>query len=431
MNLSPKTLWFAGLVALLGIAGQWAGSPYADWWRYPTAGVFLLLALEWVVAYRLPLAVRVAAPPRVRLGRPDELELEWHNASRRPVRIEFALVPADWLHPDVSRDQAGLRARSSRVWRTRMEARRLGEFVWPAMHARVEGVFGLAWWNRRFRLTETVEVLPDTLGRRGRREGMADSGQLARPVTGAGDEFRSLRDYRPGDPLRAVDWKATARRGRPVVREFEESQQLELMLLVDAGRYSNVRAGRMPRFAHYINVAARLAELAIRKGDEVGLIVFADEPLQVLPPVRGQSGLRRIRGLLEQTTVRETESNPLAGVLRMRRLVRLRSLVVILTDLDDPDSAGQLVQAGQLLRPKHLPMVASVRDENLDRIRFRRADNWLDPWKALAAEELLEHVRGTMMRLGRLGGHVVHVPAGRLDAEVMSVYRELRRRHLV
>ena len=107
-----------------------------------------------------------------------------------------------------------------------------------------------------------------------------------------------MRDYRPGDPQHLIDWKATARSSRLVSRDFSEDQHLEIVLAIDAGRASALRAGDLDRFGHYANIAARFAEHAVAQDDRVGLVVFADRPLAAIAPGRGIGTVVRIRAML-------------------------------------------------------------------------------------------------------------------------------------
>ncbi len=96
-----------------------------------------------------------------------------------------------------------------------------------------------------------------------------------RRIVGAGSELHQLREYVQGDPISRIDWKATARTGKFVTREFTEDQHLDVLVVIDAGRLSRVRAGKLDRFGLYSNIAARLAEVVTPNDDRVGLVVFS------------------------------------------------------------------------------------------------------------------------------------------------------------
>src|SRR6185369_18027359 len=108
-----------------------------------------------------------------------------------------------------------------------------------------------------------------------------------RRLPGVGVELLQLRDYVSGDAMSRIDWKATARRGALVAREYSEAQHLEILIVIDAGRASRVRAGQLDRLGLYANVAARLAQHAVSSEDRVGLLVYAEKMLSAAPPDRG------------------------------------------------------------------------------------------------------------------------------------------------
>ena len=100
-------------------------------------------------------------------------------------------------------------------------------------------------------------------------------------VIGPGAQVEQLRDYRPGDPLRVIDWRATARRRQLVSRDFAEDQHLDVMLALDVGRASRIQCGELDRLGHYVNAAARLAQHVVAQEDRIGLVLFGDQPLRV------------------------------------------------------------------------------------------------------------------------------------------------------
>lgn len=223
-----------------------------------------------------------------------------------------------------------------------------------------------------------------------------------------------------------MDWKATARSGRRIVRVWTEEQHVELMILIDAGRKSGLQAGTLTRLNHAVNVAAKLGEKALLNGDRVGLTVFADRPHAMVPPAQGQLGLGQLRRILEGLSPSERESNPLTAIHMAKKLLQRRSLVVILTDIDEADMAGQLVHATTLLTPKHLPLIAGIIDPGIVELRDRPAKNWLDPYHSYAASASLQTTQGHALALQRLGACTVLTHPDHLDGAVLHLYQKLR-----
>jgi hypothetical protein len=108
--------------------------------------------------------------------------------------------------------------------------------------------------------------------------------------------------------------------------------------------------------------------------------------------------------------------------------VSQRSLVVIFTDMDEGEIAGQLRRATSFLTPKHLPLVASLMDEDVLEMRWQGAKRWIDPYAMLAALEITKGARRTALHLQRSGAHVVLARPAELDKRVLSAYENLRSR---
>src|SRR5262249_47804416 len=144
---------------------------------------------------------------------------------------------------------------------------KLGRQSWPAVPGRLLGPLGIAWWGVDLHPSREVTVAPDTLRARRVSPRGNPGGMRPRRMVGAGSELHQLRGYVPGDALARIDWKATARTGVLVSREFSEDQHLDVLVVLDAGRFSRVRAGHLDRFGLYANIAARLAEVVTPNDD--------------------------------------------------------------------------------------------------------------------------------------------------------------------
>ena len=427
MHLARRAYLLVFLSAVLGICAIWAQDAALEGlWRIPLALLLAGLALESLAVRRLHLRAELETAARAFLGRGQPAALVIANPSARPVRIEYAPVAPPGFEPlGAARTLRAPAHGAARDTFTLIPVR-LGPQPWPRLPARVLGRLGLAWWSAALEPAARLGVAPDTLRRVSGPRGFA-TGSRARRVAGAGAELHQLRAYVRGDPLSRIDWKATARSRTLVTREFSEDQHLDILVALDAGRFSRVRAGRLDRFGVYANLAARFAEVATRNDDRIGLVVYADRVLAECPPARGLDGTMRVRRTLERLTVRAAESDPSAAAIRIRGLLRHRSLVVLLTDLDDASIAGQLTRAVRLLAPPHLVVVAGARAGEIEALMRRAAHGWQDPWVALAAAEHEAHAALRRALLVRLGAPVVAAPAERLESAVFAEYEALRR----
>jgi uncharacterized protein (DUF58 family) len=432
VSLRPNALLLAVLTALIAIAGAWSGdASLAGAWRLPLALLLLGLTYEGWMTARSHLGLEMPSDQRGVLGRAETLHFAVTHRLTRPALVELAPDAPAEVEVDAVVQMLMVSPATPAQTQLRVTPRRLGEHRWPPVRVRIAGPLGLAWWSQKLTADFKLQVVPEMMRADSRGLGGVRGGARATAVVGAGAEVLQLRDYRPGDPQHLIDWKAVARSGRLVSRDFSEDQHLEIVIAVDAGRASALRAGDLDRLGHYSNIAARFAEHAVAQDDRVGLMIFADRPLATLAPGRGLSTVLRVRHMLTAAKLAAAESNPLNAALRIRSLVRHRSLIVMLTDLDDATVAGQLASAARLLLPKHLPLIAGLSSPQAQALSHAPAKQWLDPYESLAAQEYCMRLQRNVAALRALGAPAVLASPDQLERAVFDAYAEFRQRRRV
>ena len=432
MHLRLHGFVFAVLTVLVAILGAWSGeADLQRLWLLPLALLLLGLAYEGMMVTRARANVTIDASAQGILGRPMSLQLLFRHALGRGVELQIAPAAPEAVEIDNEIRTLKVPAGEAAVIEMHATPRRLGQHQWPGMQVRIGGPLGLAWWSRRFDASYSFKVMPELLRDSAGRISAVGGGMRAHFNQGAGGEILQLREYRAGDPQNAIDWKATARRGRLISRDHTEDQHLDIVIAIDAGRTSALRAGDLDRLGHYINLAARFAEHAVAQDDRVGVMLFADQPLATLAPGRGIGSVLRIRQMLSAATPKLAESNPLNAALRIRTLVRHRSLVVMLTDVDDATVAGQLASAARLLLPKHLPLIAGISSPEAEAMRDAPARSWLDPYEALAAQEYIARLERNVRALRALGAPALVTRPEYMERAVFDAYVEFRNRRRV
>jgi uncharacterized protein (DUF58 family) len=292
------------------------------------------------------------------------------------------------------------------------------------------GPLGFAGRQRSHEVPWTVRALPPFKSRKHLPSRLARlrelDGRTALLVRGQGTEFDSLRDYVPGDDVRSIDWRATARRGNVVLRTWRPERDRQVVIVIDSGRLSAGRVGDAPRLDHAMDAALLLAALATRAGDRVSLLacdsaVRADvrrpAPEDVLPSF--VNALANVEAELVQTDFRIVVSQVLERL-------RQRSLVVLLTGLDPAVIEESLLPViGPLLR-RHVVLLASVADPRLAELESSRGD-LLDVYGAAsAARTRLDRDRLTAT-LARAGATVVDEPPDRIAPALADTYLALKK----
>ena len=432
MSLRPNALLLALLSTVLAIIGEWSGNTVlTHLWALPGGVLLLGLALEGLMVGNSSVRLTLRAPERWALGRRQPVKFAFWQDSRRTLSLEAALCAPGQFAAHSRVEQLTLEHGVENAVLLEAVPRRLGRYSWPAPAVRVGGVLGLAWWARRVDSSLMVAVVPDAASHFEQRRAERAGGATLNRAQGAGAEVLQLREYRPSDPMRAIDWKASARRRRLISREFSEDQHLEIVVAIDAGRASGLGAGEMDRLSLYATVAARLARRATELDDAVGLLIFAARPLVALTPGRGDNAVARIHELLAACRVQPSESNPVLAAARIRSMVQRRNLVVLLTDLEDVSAGEQLARAVRLLTPKHLPFIATPASERIASLPRAIVHDALGAYRALAALEYTEALEGNVRALRALGAAAVMARPRELDRAVLEAYQHFRDRRRI
>ena len=215
--------------------------------------------------------------------------------------------------------------------------------------------------------TATLRALP--LRELRRRE--AGLRTVRRP--GEGRLFEGLREWVPGDETRIIDWKATARRGKTIARQYEDERRQQVMIAIDAGRMLTAEVDGVPRLEAVITAALHLAGAAVEADDDVGLLVFADTIQRYIVPARGRRALRAVLEGLAAAEGRLVESDYPAAFRYLAAHNRKRALTVLFTDVIDRTASDALVAHAASLRPRHLPLAVTLRDPALEALATGRA----------------------------------------------------------
>jgi uncharacterized protein (DUF58 family) len=375
-------------------------------------------------------------PEPFSLGEHEEVRVVIENPAAAGLLVRLADHAPSGLRPE-PREVVGRFDRSGRLqlsYRTRSPRR--GAYRFGPVDLRISRDAG--WWRRQVRLQHPNEaaVFPNIVAikriqlslRRGVRA-MAGL-RRARPP-GASTAFAGLRDYVRGDDIRRVSWTATARRDRPVVTEVEAERGQQVMIAIDCGRLMTAPAGDLDKLDHAINAALMLAWVAQAYGDRVGLMTFDDQVKTFIKPERGSVQLQRITAALY--AVRPDYVEPDFGHAMTHLSLRLgrRSMIVVLTDVQDPQASRELVAHCLRLAARHLVLVVAMSDPAMVAARDAPVTSSSRAYEWAAAEEFMSSRRESFEVLRRGGVLGLDVVAGQLSPALVERYLELKERALL
>jgi uncharacterized protein (DUF58 family) len=318
---------------------------------------------------------------------------------------------------------------------------RRGEITFARADVRVRSRWGLWELLERIGVAETRRVYPD-FAQVARYAWLASDRRLQEigiktfRLRGQGTDFKQLSEYRVGDPVRHIDWKATLRIGKPIVREFQDDRDQCVLLLIDCGRRlrADDRTGAVgtTHFDQVLNAVMLLSYVALQQGDEVGAMTFGTPAAEAraFMPRKGTQALNALMGQLYAVQPTPTHSDYVAAARDLLRRHRKRALVIIITNFRDEDSS-ELGQALRLLRPRHLVLLASLRERIVGELMNQPLSSG-DAATDVASAHLYEQSRrDAFNRLATGEALMVDAEPERLGVELVNQYHAVKRAGLI
>lgn len=433
---APRAVWALCVCAALFVLG---GASVVALALASAASAVLLAGVIIDAALGPPrrsISIRRVPGKHFALRARGELTYEVRNASRIMVRagIVEGYVAQLAYESDEIRGTVPPRAGVT-VSRAVMPLER-GEAALNELYAWYENRIGLL--RRRLRVAEplTVRIYPDLsaverYGSLHARNKLIEAGLRKMRLRGMGTEFESLREWGTGDSFRAIDWNATARRGKLMVAQHEVERSQNIMVLLDCGRLMTPRIDEQRKFDYAITAALSVATIAGLASDKTGFLAFANDVIYASVPRAGKTALREASEHLYGLEPRFEESDYGRAFAYVRGHLHKRSLIVLFTDMFDPvASAAVLAEVRQLTR-RHLVVCVFMNDAAIETALHAVPAHPLDVFRAGVAATLSEERRAARVALSKMGVRVVDVPAAKLSVALIDAYLEIKRRALL
>ena len=314
-----------------------------------------------------------------------------------------------------------------------LKPHRRGRYAFGDIHLRCSGLLGLVIRQRRFPAKAEIKVYPNLLAVRKyellvRRGQLQEIGIKHSRRLGEGTAFERLREYHPDDDSRRIDWKATSRRRKPIVREFETERSQEIVIMLDTGRLMAPPIGDLIKLDYAVNTALMTAYVSTLKGDKVGLITFSDRVHQYIPPRPGKKQFHAKLELLYDAQAHWIEPNFAPAFSYLAAKQRKRALVILFTDILDKGSAHMLSRYMARLAGRHLVLCVTLSDPNILRFTGQPLTDSKSVYERAIAEKLLGEKREALEVLSSRGVITIDVPAHQLTMTVVNRYLELKAR---
>ena len=403
----------------------------------------LFLADAAVTAWQLrrkPIGFERQMPSAFALGQPHGLVVTLAHEGPRPWHFDlFDHVPAT-MTQRLLPAAVVLPAASKLDVRYEITPTQRGKVVFEPAAIRVRSRLGLADLQLRVGAAQAVQVYPNfaALTRYAWLAGdrrLAEIGIKSYIARGAGTDFKQLGEYVPGMPTRHIDWNASFRHRRAVVREFQDDRDQSVMFLLDCGRRmrADERSGTDgSHFDQALNAAMLLAYVALKDGDAVGAMTFGHDPSQQrhFAPAKGMAALNSLVARLHDVEPSPTHSDYLAAARDLMLRVRRRSLVVVLTNFRDED-CEELEDALKLMRTRHLVLLASLKEGVVAEIAAQPMDDTRGIVDVAAAHWFQNARADAFRRLAGKNQLLVDVEPEKLAATLVNRYHAVKRARLL
>ncbi len=382
------------------------------------------------------------------LGKPQNVELEITNSSNRNCRVEMIDDLPVEFDSDPPSFPLQLKTRSRKQCHARLTSSRRGLFHLAGIHVKVYSLLRL-WRAYYFYPNRSVaHVYPDLkqiseFGLLARTNRLSLLGFRRTRKVGQDNEFERLRDYTRDDNQRHIDWRATARKRKLMVKDFQNNQNQSIIFLVDCGRMLTGISGKISMLDHAFNAMLLMSYVALKQGDSVGLLTFSNCVHRYTPPKTGTRHLNRLLHASFDQHPQYVESRYDEAFVYLNKHCRKRSLVILITNLIDQINANQVEKYLQNLTHRHLPMGVFLRDHDV----YDPIDEYLelsvndrnsnDPlvrqqlYEAAAASEIARWRHQSINMLTHSGVLMLDVFPEQLTSAIVNRYLEIKARHLL
>ena len=436
---------FSRLFFILFVAGL---VPLSLSWNFPALryavfvydAVLISLALaDYFISRKLPagLTIRREFAHRFAIGDENRVRLRVENRTARAFHLQIKDEFPPQLKLGATRTaDFTVAAQSFADFTYDITPFRRGRYEFGKMAVRYLSNLGLVWCQTSLNEMQIVKVYPNMRRARemelkalGARSYLAIQRRAVR--RGEGREFESMRDYVPGDELRHISWTATARRAKLTSRQYQIERDQTIIIALDAGRLMTSRIAGETKFDTAIHASLALMSAAMRGGDNCGIVVFGRKIKKYLPPKKGIEQIDAVLEALHDLEPELIEPSYSRAFQFIAANSKKRALVIILTDLVDKDSSERLLAALRLLRPRHLPLVVTIGDRDLNRMVSQTPQELKDVFTQSAAEEIIHQREAALKTVESIGGLALDVTTDSLAPRLLETYLKVKERGLL
>lgn len=407
----------------------------AGWIVLGLLGVVLFLDLA-SAPRRRSFDVEVRVPTVLSLAVEQPVTILVRNRSGADAAGELRpVLPPEWNVPRLaSRIRAPGHGEGEATFR--VTPRKRGRYEVGPVFLRLPSPLGFFRRDFRFEQRPSVKVYPAVADIKryallSRRLRTREMGLRPQRLRGQGMEFERLRDYRPGDDVRLIDWKASARRDRLISREYQVERCQNVVMMVDAGRMLTEEVDGIVKIEYVLNAALLLTRIAAEYDDRVGALIFSDRVERMTALRKGRAAVGAMAEALYDVQPKLCEANYEAAFAHLNAACRKRALVVLFTNLVDQGTSELVSGYLKGLAWRHVPLCVAVGDRETREIAWGVPRDAGDMYRKGAAAQLLVSRARTLQDLQKRGVHVIDASAGQVPVSLVNKYLDLKSRQLL
>ncbi|MCX7401169.1 MAG: DUF58 domain-containing protein [Planctomycetales bacterium] len=313
---------------------------------------------------------------------------------------------------------------------------RRGASEMPAVHLRFPTRLGL-WTRHQIRpLSTPIRIYPDIRAvyryeLMARQNRLSEIGVRMVRMPGQGREFERLREFRYGDEIRQIDWKATARQQQLISREFNVERNQNIVIMVDCGRFMRNQTDGISYLDRALNSAIMLSYIALGQGDNVSLLAFSNKIERFIRPVRGKPGIQSILRSTYDIQASQNVSDYSLALEYLTTVQRKRALIVLITFVTDELQLRVIGESLKLRSLPYLPLCVLLQDVGLRQMADRIPESDLDAYHTAAAAQVLTGQSHEAASLREAGIMLIDTPPDLLTERLINEYLSIKARNLM
>lgn len=426
---SRRTIWLLFLTLLVAAGSGFIPQLTIDWKAVAGIAAGLLLIDALSVWSKRQVQVERKVMHALSLGTWSDVELTLHNHYQYPLKLElFDHHPSEVV-------QKGLPVKVKippQNWAKvhyQVKPTERGPAVFTHVQVRIISFLGL--WKKNLLIPAMSEiknypnfssVMKYTLLATDQR--LNQMGILKKRRRGEGLDFHQLREYRDGDSLRQIDWKATARTRKLISRDYQEERDQQVVFMIDCGRRMLAHDDELSHFDHTLNAILLLSHVALRQGDAVGLMTFSGHD-RWIPPKKSIGSVNGILNSVYDLQPSLMSPDYTQAVTRLMSKQKRRALVVMITNLRDEDES-ELIPALHIMRKRHLVLLASLQESSINQMIDEDVRGFQSALDYASAQHYLNYRREAHQKIERQGIMAFDVEPDRLPINIVNRYLEVK-----